>query len=294
MATTDPLEGFILKKEACASYDRSLRQLGRDFDKALVRKDTEMLSAFRLRLEDGTVLSGSEISKEQIQKLRDRGLNPTWFVSETWMLDTYGLRKKESMEVPVQPPEVAAQAPEAPAADPVPATTANTDDLLVSKDELIAVLREETSFLRDTLTKERERSKEDKELTHQLHILLKNMQDRLLPAPGASSGSFESPATPMSPKPVESDQKGEDEQNPRPAPVDVVSHNSKAAQTPKSTEPKHGGASTGTTHGRGRRDKKTASKRAPKKPATKRRRKAPPKKPKWNEFPTFKRVFKRK
>lgn len=294
MATTDPLAGFILKKEACASYDRSLRQLGRDFDKALVRKDAEMLSEFKLRLEDGTVLNGSEISKEQIQKLRDRGLNPTWFVSEAWMLGTYGLRGKESTKESAQPPEANTPTPDTSAAEPDRAATANTKDLLGSKDELIAVLREETNFLRETLTKERERSKEDKELTQQLHILLKNMQDRLLPSPGSSSGSFDSTAIPLSPRRAEGNQAIDDESTHAPTPVDAVDISAIPSEPPKSTASKKRARPSGSNPSRSQGSNKTAPSNASKKPATKRRRKAPPKKPKWNEFPTFKRVFKRK
>ena len=56
-----------------------------------------------------------------------------------------------------------------------------TADVVVAKDDLIGVLREENQFLRTTLESERARSDADKNLMRELHVLLKNMQDRLLP-----------------------------------------------------------------------------------------------------------------
>lgn len=191
----DTLDGYLLKKEACEFYNRSLRQLARDFDKALARGDSKFIGNFKLRLEDGTVLEAHEVDKDQIQRFRDKGLNPTWYVNEAWMDATYGRRGDVSEQVRPRPhPE--SIPPEPP---PTVSPSGALPEILKSKDELIDVLREENQYLRDALTDERKRSTDDRELTKQLHILLKNMQDRLLPSPDHSRSLSN-----LSPSPKES------------------------------------------------------------------------------------------
>lgn len=184
MPSPDALTGFILKKEACSTYARSLRQLARDFAKAVTRGDAGFVANFMLRLEDGTILEAAEVTKDQIQKLRDKGLNPTWFVRESWMQKSYGMRSDGTAPGEVR---VAAHAEES--AEPGEQTDRvfplSRSPLLQSKDDLIDVLREQNKFLRDALRKEQDRSTEDMKLTRELHVLLKNMQDRLLPNPTA-------------------------------------------------------------------------------------------------------------
>lgn len=181
MPTDDSLAGFIVKKQACEKYNRSLRQLGRDFDKALAKNDKIVVDNFRLRLEDGTVLEATEVSKDHIQELRDKGRNPTWFVREAWLAETYGLKigtaeeTTDAVDVEQSPPT---SSDTQHVAEP---PTSSSADIVQAKDDLIAVLREENSFLRATVESERERSDADKNLMRELHVLLKNMQDRLLP-----------------------------------------------------------------------------------------------------------------
>ena len=182
MPTADQLTGFILKKEACATYDRSFRQLARDFDKAAARGDKAFLENFKLHLEDGTIMEASEVTKDKIQKLRDKGLNPTWYVRESWMNDKYG-RRDDKADVSTT---TADQRADVETAKPSSSPIAPDSAIIQSKDDLIDVLRDENKYLRESLAKETEQRGEVTQLTRELHLLLKNMQDRLLPAPNST------------------------------------------------------------------------------------------------------------
>lgn len=129
-------------------------------------------------------MEASEVDKGQIQKLHNRGLNPTWFVRESWMQKNYGLRSDASPKEQPGPPPAPESTSEPPTAD-APGDSTVTPALIRSKDDLIDVLRNENQFLKDALRKEQDRTGEDRQLTRELHVLLKNMQDRLLPAPTA-------------------------------------------------------------------------------------------------------------
>lgn len=258
------LNGFMLKREACERYDRSLRQLSRDFDKAQMEEDSQVLDNFKLRLEDGTILTAAEVDKDQVEKFRDKGLNPAWLVRERWMRNTYGVRdemESDDIETPVEPTPESAQRPQA-----------SDSEIVAMKDDLIAELRESNRFLRESLKEERIESREDRELTKQLHILLKNLQDRLLPEPDRTGGL------------VVADRATEKTAN-QSVRATVVTSDPPPATAPaeppaKVPKPKPKPA-------------KKRSKKAGAQPARKKPRRKTAKKPKRDVFPTFKRFFSR-
>lgn len=79
MTDLTALDGFLLKREACERYDRSLRQLSRDLDKAQTKDDSQVLDNFQLRLEDGTILTATEVDKYQVERIsRNSVMAQSW------------------------------------------------------------------------------------------------------------------------------------------------------------------------------------------------------------------------
>jgi hypothetical protein len=137
MPTPDILKGFLLTKEACARFNRSHRQLNRDRVKAMRLGDSKVTAHFKLQLENGDVISGEDLTIEQISTFRDEGRNPAWYVEAAWMEETYGRkgeppRQQSSDANDISPPEEAAA--EEGTLPPQPVPTTSTLDLL--KDQL--------------------------------------------------------------------------------------------------------------------------------------------------------------
>jgi hypothetical protein len=218
---TSPIPGFITRKQASERCQRAERTLQRYWSRAVGLRDLKVLQHLKLWTEDGKVIEGPDVTKERIEQLKEERQNPTWYVDATWADKTYSPR----------PPDGAVQTPEAkPAAErgdlDVPDAVAallrqQIQDLQHDKEEL----REELRIKNQQINDANEREKETNILMRDLHRLMSDMQQRLLPAPqGAlypTSGeqsiveAGEAPTARPRAKPAHTRKRGER----RPAPV---------------------------------------------------------------------------
>lgn len=181
---TTPVPGFITKKEASENYKRSHRQLTRDLTDAMMVQDPKVLENCRLRTEDGQLREGIGVTPKLIDALCIEGKNPVWYLRTTWLEKTYGRRGRARRPSQRHAPD-----------DVAPDTEEGTD--AVSRPELVHVLRErirgleqDKQDLRDEMKIKNqqiadrvEREKETNALVRDLHNLMADMQQRLLPAP---------------------------------------------------------------------------------------------------------------
>ncbi|MEZ6146910.1 MAG: hypothetical protein R3B91_16130 [Planctomycetaceae bacterium] len=219
-----------------------------------------MLTHLRLQTEDGTERSGTDVSLEQIQELSNQGLSPTWYVEEEWAAKRYGPKD----EVHQQPPQ-----PEAGTAKPENvwpgASGAGQDVLVRSLETQIQDLQQDKERLYAELAIKNEQIREANERTRESNVLMKELQTLLgnvqqhalmpLPTGGDIHRSGWKDGIVVGDKPSEDRESTTSSQRKRP---------SKSRQTKSKTSP---------------------SKLTPKTPQ--------PAKPKWNEFPTFKRLLSR-
>lgn len=86
--------------------------MSRDITTAIKMSDREMLEHVRLRLEDGTVRPGVDVTIDEIIRLRDEGQNPTWELAVEWLEIRYGRRGDTRPQEPAAdepPPHVTDQ-----------------------------------------------------------------------------------------------------------------------------------------------------------------------------------------
>ncbi len=181
---TTPVPGFITKKEASEKYERSHRQLTRDLADAMKLQNPKVLEHCRLRTEDGEVIDGMGMLPDRIDQLCLDGKNPVWYLRTTWLEKKFGRRghtRRPSQRY---------------APDTVASDTEEGSDT-IARPELVHVLRERISGLeqdkqdlRDEMKIKNhqiadrvEREKEMNALVRDLHNLMADMQQRLLPAP---------------------------------------------------------------------------------------------------------------
>ncbi len=87
-----PIPGFLKKRSATRQYNRSARQIARDIAIAIDMRDESVLDHVVIRTEEGNVIDGTDVTSDLIKRLRNDGLNPTWYFRKTWLKETYGLR----------------------------------------------------------------------------------------------------------------------------------------------------------------------------------------------------------
>ena len=182
--------GFLTKKEACRIYNRSHRQLTRDIGTAMTAKDERVLENVLLRTEDGESRDGIEVTTDLISTLRTEGLNPMWYVRAAWMENTFGkrldpkrARQEETMAEPIE--EKADSFGKAP--EIVDLLRHQIQELERDKTEL----REELKIKNGQIRESSERAKETNVLTRDLHRLMMDLQQRLLPLPEGATPTRE-------------------------------------------------------------------------------------------------------
>jgi len=89
---------YIGRKAAAEKYRRGERTLERDISQALKVRNDEFLDKIRLRTKDGDLLSGTDVTFEKIDELKNTGQVPTWEIAEAFLLDRYGLRSEEPQQ----------------------------------------------------------------------------------------------------------------------------------------------------------------------------------------------------
>jgi hypothetical protein len=71
---------FITRKEASQRCQKADRTLQKYWSRAVATRDNEVLSHLKIVIEDGHEHAGTEVTRELIDDLKKKKLNPTWFV----------------------------------------------------------------------------------------------------------------------------------------------------------------------------------------------------------------------
>jgi hypothetical protein len=191
---------YLTKSDAAHWFRRSERSLSRDITNAIKLGDQDVLAHVRLRLEDGTVRPGTEITIEEIIRLRDGGQNPTWELEHAWLQSRYGRRGElhreeaepaEPSPSTVEPREAPAAARELPAEPELrlavlEAINSELETRNKEKDNHIRRLETELDRRAEERREENELQKQNNVLMQQIYDLLDKMQGspgelRLLP-----------------------------------------------------------------------------------------------------------------
>ena len=82
--------GYLTRPEAAKKYNRSQRALERDLDVALAIQDHELLSQWKLVTKDGTVRRGEDVTLKMVKELVAGGMAPAWCIAESFLEEKYG------------------------------------------------------------------------------------------------------------------------------------------------------------------------------------------------------------
>lgn len=269
--TPATLPGYLTKKEVEEHFGRSHRSLTRDFSAAVRRKDENILPHLKLHTEDGTVRPGTDVTLEQIQKWSNEGLSPTWFVEGEWAAERYGARTPPASEQFT------------PKAREHFLREKNSDELQTVPSEVVRHMEEkirdlqrdkerlhhELDIKNDQIQQANERTRESNLLMNKLQTLLANAQERaLLPMPSQPASDSQQHVSHANV--IESEKSSEPIQTQT---SNVVEKKSRTRSEKGSARPK------------------SKVKPSSGKPTTLITKSA---KPKWNEMPTFGRLFRRR
>lgn len=180
--TPAPIPGYLTKKEVEERYGRSHRSLTRDFSAAVRTQDQKVLPHLKLQTEDGTVRQGSEVTLDEIQKLSNQGLSPTWYVAGEWAAERYGARSAPAPEraTPKTSDTPPASRPVGDNGDLVRRLEGQIQELQQDKEKLY----NELGIKNEQIQQANERTRESNVLMKELQTLLGNVQARaLLPLP---------------------------------------------------------------------------------------------------------------
>lgn len=177
--TTFSTDGFLNKRDAALAFQRSHRSLSRDVTTAVRLGDAAYLAHWRLETQDGTVRSGTEVTIELLDALRDAGQVPTWWAEPEFLALKYGRRGEENASTEGRgeaagggPAPVAAAAGGGAVAGVVTGPTAGVVPLL---ERQIAELQSDKRHLLQELERSYELRKEDNELREQNNKLMEQL-----------------------------------------------------------------------------------------------------------------------
>jgi hypothetical protein len=252
-----PLQGFITKKDVAERFDRSHRSLTRDLSAAVRSQDIDVLQNLRLRTDDGKIQEGTEVSLEMIQDMSNRGLTPTWYLLESWVKERYGedAQRHQTQDALPDRSQLSPEMTDSRTTEVESLLRERIRELERDKDDL----REELQIKNEQIGQANERGKETNVLMRDIHQLMGDMQNRLLPLPRNASGSESIPAVI---NPVEDSQ----------ATASALKDDSKTGSVAKSQRPS--------------KKKSTAGRKQPQKKTDKQE-------PKWYEIPTVNRFLNR-
>ena len=278
---SSPIPGFITRKQAAEQCERAERTLQRYWSRAMEQEDRGVLDHLKLHTEDGDVIDGPDVSKDRIEELKRKGMNPTWFAEADWVGQTYGPRAGDRQE---KRPVREVEAPAKPTGEGAQIAESQMAELLrqqlAKREDDIAHLREELNTKNEQIDSANARTRESNVLMQELQRLLGKWQEqafRTLPA-----GGLEKPTPPpqtvpdIAPKPTEE----------RGVP-DSTQSVPDAAEQPQQKR--------AVTKRKPARASKPAAQSKPKSGTKKRGAKKKgvqtPSKPKWYEMPTFNKMF---
>lgn len=96
--------GYLTRPEASKKYNRSQRALERDLDVALTIQDRELLSQWKLVTKEGVVRDGKDVTVEMVKKLVAEGMAPAWCIAESFLEEKYGRKGSPRPSVLAQQP----------------------------------------------------------------------------------------------------------------------------------------------------------------------------------------------
>lgn len=180
---SSPIPGFITKSEAVETYQRSHRQLSRDLADAMKVQNELVLENCRLRTEDGEVLEGMGIVPEVIDRLRNDGKNPAWFLRASWLEKTYGRRGSSRGSQQRKPATAMPGGEKGSDASSHPDIGRLLRERIEGLERDKQDLRDELRIKNQQIADRVEREKETNALIRDLHTLMADLQRRLLPSP---------------------------------------------------------------------------------------------------------------
>ena len=191
---TSPLPGFITRKEASKRCRRSERTLQRYWSRAMELQDTKVLQHLRLSTEDGVKHEGVKVTKELIDDLKKQRQNPTWYVEAAWAEKTYQPKVHHAASDEQDTKEVE-KVKSAPQSSEEGSERTYGADYVALLERQIEDLKSDKAAMREQIAQSTDTLRQNNKLQQELHVLLKQMQDRLL-LPPADSGlkSTRSPA----------------------------------------------------------------------------------------------------
>lgn len=83
-------DGFVTRPKASKLFNRSQRQLERDLEEASRTGNHEVLENFLVVTKDGTRYSAQDITTDQIKELGKKGMVPTWYVDRSYLEREFG------------------------------------------------------------------------------------------------------------------------------------------------------------------------------------------------------------
>ena len=157
-------------------------------------QDTKVLQHLRLSTEDGVKHEGVKVTKELIDDLKKRRQNPTWYVEAAWAEKTYEPKVPDEASDDHKSKAVEKVKPASKSSEEGSQRTFGADYVALLERQ-IEDLKSDKAAMREQITQSTDTLRQNNKLQQELHILLKQMQDRLLPPP-ADSGlkSTRSPA----------------------------------------------------------------------------------------------------
>ncbi|CAL1125298.1 unnamed protein product [Cladocopium goreaui] len=183
---TTPVPGFITKKEASEKFARSHRQLTRDIADAMKVQNAKVLDHCRLRTEEGEVIDGLGMTPELIDQLCLDGKNPVWYFRTSWLEKQYGRRGHVRQQRPGSD-HVASSMEEGSEPSARPELVHVLRERIRGLEQDKQDLRDEMKIKNQQIADRVEREKETNALVRDLHTLMADMQQRLLPMPSTHS-----------------------------------------------------------------------------------------------------------
>ncbi len=148
-------------------------------------QDTKVLQYLRLDTEDGVKHEGVNVTKELIDDLKKKRQNPTWYVDAAWAEKTYEPKVQDEASDDQKSNQVENVKPALKSPEEGSARTFGADYVALLKQQ-IEELKNDKAAMREQIAQSTDTLRQNNKLQQELHILLKQMQDRLLPPPADS------------------------------------------------------------------------------------------------------------
>ncbi len=148
-------------------------------------QDTKVLQHLRLSTEDGVKHEGVNVTKELIDDLKKKRQNPTWYVEAAWAEKTYEPKVHDEASDDQKSKQIENMKPASKSPEEGSERTFGADYVALLERQ-IEDLKNDKAAMREQIAQSTDTLRQNNKLQQELHILLKQMQDRLLPPPADS------------------------------------------------------------------------------------------------------------